>query len=87
MKELKDRDNLDLFELVCELSGCYALWNTETLHDAFFEARNELEKRIKVLEKERNELKEENGRIEILLITTNKEKLTCEKMLKKWQTQ
>ncbi len=50
MKELKDRDNLDLFGLVCELSGRYALWNTETLHDAFFEAKNELEKRIKALE-------------------------------------
>ncbi len=58
MKELKDRDNLDLFGLICELSGRYALHNTKTLHEAFFEAKNEFEKRLKALEKERDKLKE-----------------------------
>ncbi len=57
-KELKDRDNLDLFELICELSGRNALHNTKSLHDAYFEARNEFEKRLRALEKERDELKE-----------------------------
>ena len=50
MKELKDRDNLDLFGLICQLAGRYALYNNETLHDAFFEAKNEFEKRLKALE-------------------------------------
>ena len=58
MKELKDRDNLDLFQLICQLAGRYALYNNETLHDAFFEAKNEFEKRLKALESERDELKE-----------------------------
>jgi len=45
-KTPKERDNLDLLELVCELNGRSLLHATEKLHDAYWEARNELALRL-----------------------------------------
>ena len=48
MKTPKERDNLDLLTLVCELSGRSAMHGTKELHDAYMEARKELETRFPV---------------------------------------
>ena len=43
---VKERDDLNLFNLVCELSGRFAIHQNETLHKAYVEARTEMEARI-----------------------------------------
>lgn len=45
IKTPQERDTPDLLQLVCELSGRLAMYGTKELHDAFWEARNELESR------------------------------------------
>jgi len=46
MKTVKERDDLDLLELVCELHSRSIMYMTKELHDASIEARQELESRI-----------------------------------------
>lgn len=41
-KTVKERDDLDLFNLVCELSGRFAIHQTKELHEALVEARAEM---------------------------------------------
>lgn len=45
-KPVKERDTLDLLNLVCELSGRFAMYQTKVLHTVYFEARKELESRL-----------------------------------------
>lgn len=45
MKTVKERDNIDLLELVCQLRARLVLTNTKEMHDAFLSARVELEYR------------------------------------------
>jgi hypothetical protein len=46
MKTLQERDNLDLLELVCQLGKRTMLIETKKTHDAYMEARKELESRL-----------------------------------------
>jgi hypothetical protein len=46
MKTVKERDDLDLLTLVCELHARSIMHMTKELHDASVEARQELESRI-----------------------------------------
>lgn len=46
MKTVKERDDLDLLTLVCELHARSLMYMTKELHDANVEARQELESRI-----------------------------------------
>lgn len=46
MKTVKERETLDLLDLVCQLSGRCLTAGTKEMHDAYFEARKELESRI-----------------------------------------
>ncbi len=45
-KSVKERDNLDLLELVCQLNGRLTTFPSEAMHDAYWEARKELEGRL-----------------------------------------
>jgi len=47
MKTLKERDNLDLLELVCQLHS-RALGGTKEMDDTYVDARQELEMRLQV---------------------------------------
>ena len=47
MKTVKERDDLDLLTLVCELHARSLMHQTKVLHDASVEARQELEARSK----------------------------------------
>ncbi len=49
MKTLKERGNLDLLELVCQLHSRSLRYNTKELHDAYIEARQEMESRLNEL--------------------------------------
>lgn len=47
IKELKDRDDLDLLELVCQLhSRSSTNPQNEKMHESYVEARKELESRL-----------------------------------------
>lgn len=46
-KPVKERDTLDLLELVCQLHTRANYCQTKEMHDAYVEARTELENRIK----------------------------------------
>ena len=46
LKSPKERDTMDLINLVCELSGRLSMHANKQLHEAFWEARKELESRI-----------------------------------------
>lgn len=46
MKTPKERDTLDLLQLVCELSVRNINFPSEEMHNAYWEARKELESRI-----------------------------------------
>lgn len=46
MKTLKERDDLDLLELVCQLHCRSVMHISKEMHDASIEARKELESRI-----------------------------------------
>ena len=46
MKTPKERDTLDLLELVCQLHSRSLNTGTKAMHDAYVEARQELESRI-----------------------------------------
>ena len=46
MKTPKERDNLDLLELVCQLHGRASMYGNKEQHDAYVEARKELESRL-----------------------------------------
>jgi hypothetical protein len=46
MKTPKERDTLDLLELVCQLHSRSLNAGTKAMHDAYVEARQELESRI-----------------------------------------
>lgn len=46
MKTPKERDTLDLIELVCQLHSRSLNTGTKVMHDAYVEARQELESRI-----------------------------------------
>ena len=46
MKTVKERETLDLLDLVCQLSGRCLTAGTKEMHDAYVEARKELESRI-----------------------------------------
>lgn len=49
LKTVKERDTLDLFELVCQLhSRALNQPKNKDMHDAYVEARQEMERRIKV---------------------------------------
>ncbi len=49
MKTPKERDNLDLLELVCELhTRSWTRPSNKGMHDAYIEARQELESRLQV---------------------------------------
>ena len=45
-KPVKERDTLDLLELVCQLHSRSLNIGTKEMHDAYVEARQELESRI-----------------------------------------
>lgn len=47
MKTVKERDDLDLLELVCELHARSVMYINKDTHDASVEARQELESRLK----------------------------------------
>lgn len=47
MKTPKERDTLDLLELVCQLHSRSLNTGTKEIHDAYMEARQELERRIR----------------------------------------
>lgn len=57
-----DRNDLDLFELVCQLSIRYTLHQNEKMHLAFFEAKNEMIKRLSENAALKKELKESEYR-------------------------
>lgn len=47
MKSVKERDNLDLLELVCQLhSRAVNQTHNQLMHDAYVEARKEMESRL-----------------------------------------
>ena len=48
MKKVKDRNNIDLLELTLQLHSRSLVYNTKEMHDAYVEARTELEKRFKL---------------------------------------
>lgn len=45
-KPVKERDNLDLFELILQLHSMAINYPSKEMHDAYMEARNEMELRI-----------------------------------------
>ena len=51
MKTPKERNNLDLLELVCQLHYRALSYPNKKLHNAYIEARQELESRLSKLEK------------------------------------
>lgn len=55
MKTVKERDDLDLLTLVCELHARSMAAGTKVLHDASVEAREELESRLKAYNGIKNE--------------------------------
>lgn len=46
-KPVKERDDLDLLELVCQLHSRSLAYPSKDMHDAYVEARQEMEARIK----------------------------------------
>ena len=46
IKPVKERDNLDLLELVCQLHSRALQYPSKEMHDAYVEARKELETRF-----------------------------------------
>ncbi len=46
-KKVEDRTNADLLELVLQLHSRSLIYETKEMHDAYMEARFELEKRLK----------------------------------------
>ena len=53
IKTPKERDSIDLLELVCQLHSRSLMHQTKILHDAYVEARQELESRITNIESEK----------------------------------
>lgn len=53
----KDRTNLDLLELVCQLHSRALQYPSKKMHDAYWEARRELEARLDNAKKKTNEMK------------------------------
>ena len=53
IKTPKERDSIDLLELVCQLHSRSLMHQTKILHDAYVEVRQELELRITKLESEK----------------------------------
>ena len=47
-KPVEERDTLDLLELVCQLHSRALNNSSKNMHDAYVEARQEMERRIKV---------------------------------------
>jgi len=45
----KELDNLKLLELVCQLHSRALMYPSKEMHDAYIEARTELEKRLNVI--------------------------------------
>ena len=46
MIDIKERDTLSLLELVCQLHSRALMHPSKEMHDAYIEARRELEERI-----------------------------------------
>jgi hypothetical protein len=46
IKSPKEGDSIDLLELVCQLHSRALAYPSEDMHNAYIEARNELEKRL-----------------------------------------
>ena len=49
-KPVKERSNLDLLELVCQLHGRALDFPSKEMHDAYIEARQEMEKRLQEID-------------------------------------
>ena len=57
LKPVVDRDNADLLELVCQLHArTLSATGTKEMHDAYVEAREELDKRLEAYNTEYGEL-------------------------------